>query len=333
MEEFLKNTFSKNRDLLNQKFLQKRNIQRSLSESEFNSCLEDFFLIHSEEWNRISSEKTFLDIYDLLLEICAKRVFQNKSSGAAVRSFFNGIYSSLIRTETENLKEILALSINSLVNLSALYDYPLEEWTETWKKFAAMKTSAESKKNAGFVLAWTLGLANARESAIEKIPGLEDQCFSLIFGFSCSDNEKKPFSEYLSESPWNHPSAFGKTANKEIVFRRFGKAKGLDGGKFTGNPVPFIHQDRIYVYDGENYFRLYSDIFGTVIEAAEKVKSSPSASGRFQWRNGKLSYEGVSADIPEFPTSRTGMTCSEGTAVFFSAYSFSLLIAGVKKYA
>ncbi|HMY69862.1 MAG TPA: hypothetical protein PL163_24680, partial [Leptospiraceae bacterium] len=71
MEEFLKNTFSKNRDLLNQKFLQKRNIQRSLSESEFNSCLEDFFLIHSEEWNRISSEKTFLDIYDLLLEICA----------------------------------------------------------------------------------------------------------------------------------------------------------------------------------------------------------------------------------------------------------------------
>ncbi|HMZ62422.1 MAG TPA: hypothetical protein PL048_26860, partial [Leptospiraceae bacterium] len=227
----------------------------------------------------------------------------------------------------------LALSINSLVNLSALYDYPLEEWTETWKKFAAMKTSAESKKNAGFVLAWTLGLANARESAIEKIPGLEDQCFSLIFGFSCSDNEKKPFSEYLSESPWNHPSAFGKTANKEIVFRRFGKAKGLDGGKFTGNPVPFIHQDRIYVYDGENYFRLYSDIFGTVIEAAEKVKSSPSASGRFQWRNGKLSYEGVSADIPEFPTSRTGMICSEGTAVFFSAYSFSLLIAGVKKYA
>ncbi len=333
MEEFLKNTFAKNRDLLNQKFLQTRHIQRSLSESEFNGFLEDFFLIHSEDWNRIGSEQTFLDMYDFLLELCSKRVFQNKSSGGEVRELFNSIYSSLIRTETENLREILALSLNSLVNLTSLYDYPAEQWTETWKKIAVMKSSKENKKNAGLVLAWTLGLANARESAIEKIPELSDECFNLIFGFSCSDHEKRSFSEFLSESPWNHPSAFGKTAKKEIVFQRFGRAKGLEGGKFTGNPVPFIHQDTIYIYDGENYFRLFSDIFGTVIEPSEKVPSSPSASGRFQWRNGTISCDGISAEIPDFPMSRTGMTCSEDTAVFFSAYSFSLLIAGVKKYA
>lgn len=333
MEEFLKSAFAKNRDVLNQKFLQTRNIQRSLSESEFNGYLNDFFLVYRDEWNRIGSEKTFLSVYDFLLEICSKRVFLNKSFGSFGRSLFNEVYSDLIRTDADDLRELLALSVNSLVYLSSHYDFPVKKWAEIWKSFAVMKLPIEDKKNAGLVLAWTLGLANARESALEKIPTLPDSCFSAIFGFSCSDNDKSLFSKFLSESPWNHPSAFGKTAKKEFVFHRFGRAKGLEGGKFVGNPVPFLHQDTIYVYDGENYYRLYADIFGTMIEPSEKVQSSPSASGRFQWREKNISFEGVSGVIPDFPMSRTGMTCSSDTAAFFSSYSFSLLIAGVKKYA
>jgi len=148
--------------------------------------------------------------------------------------------------------------------------------------------------DAGVVAAWRVGLAEARDAALEKIATLDPSTARAIVGANHYDPS--------SARRFCTPGATGPLGPPELVARAGGFI-GFGGG-FRRPPIVLALHDRIVCTDSEASFELWADVFGARLVGAAWA-NAPGASA--------ASGVGVGDAELDVATGRVRLGDAEGT--------------------
>lgn len=168
---------------------------------------------------------------------------------------FFALYTEILPRLAPFLRSEPALLINSLTKALPLLARQDEELPQRWLKslisHSKVCESARELLDLGKVLAWTHGMAHFRESALQVYAALPKKVQGAL-----------PPQEDLYQ-PW--------PKFQEVTFLGPAGAFRGFGGHFAAPPVLEMIDEKLFVFDGLNYFWLHADRFGaTAMRIHEK---------------------------------------------------------------
>ncbi|MBN2736409.1 MAG: hypothetical protein JXR70_05465 [Spirochaetales bacterium] len=245
------------------------------------TILEPLFLkakeyIEKYHHTDFSLNEWVLEIIELIIDSIGFSLLGNEGSLGQIKINFLKLFTNHISLAFPHPKDLWICLLHGMHNLKNALSRKFSHFTEAMGMAAQYSRSLAELRKFGFVLAWSLGMAAYRSSALTYLGALEPELLSLIFGGSHSfwKQGKASIIEEFSRSPWFLP--FYTKGTHKVMFYRTGGFSG-DGGFFHRPPSIYYSSLGFIAHDSEHFYRIFCDAFGvqliSIDEKPEKAKS------------------------------------------------------------
>ena len=179
-------------------------------------------------------------------------------------------------------------------------------WADRLSELAEHAATADELLNAGAVLAWREGLVRLRSAALRSSAALPPLLALAALGVantSVHQDELATALDRLRSDPWLTPeAAFEPTrSERQLAIRAIcGGFRGF-GGPFLRPPTVVASSNGLIASDGDRWFRLHADVFGTAFERihdfdAESTSDNDAwigTSGILKWGDHETKIDGL----------------------------------------
>ena len=191
-------------------------------------------------------------------------------------------------------------------------------WARRFAELASLAATADELLNAGAVLAWREGLARLRTAALRTSSELPSALALSALGVPDTSGHRDALAtalDRLRSNPWRTPEQAFTTprGDAELALQRVcGGFRGF-GGPFLRPPTVVASSSGLIASDGDRWFRLHADVFGTAFErigdfeAESTVDHAPwiGTSGVVQWGNRQTKINGLAHVMSQAATETT----------------------------
>jgi hypothetical protein len=199
---------------------------------------------------------------EALFELGLRAFQQGRLSAAGESAFETGLRAALPRFGAhlaDDPRRLVVASANGWDRLErALGADAADGWLREWASVAE-GFSGEALYEAGMVLAWRAGLAEARDAALLRLRAMAPALQTRLVGSAELDPDP--------ERRFATPGSRAPLGALRIVARVGGFA-GF-GGPFLSRPEVHAVEGRVYATDGDVVRELFADVFGARLSTAQ----------------------------------------------------------------
>ncbi|MBP7866135.1 MAG: hypothetical protein KA419_09315 [Acidobacteria bacterium] len=230
-------------------------------------------------------------------------------------------------------RQVLAAVFNGALAVAEHGRPALERWTAALAGVSPLARNPGELLAAGQVLAWTVGLAHYRPSALAVCRTLPPPLQAAVLGTPGVDEAGvRRALEGLCISRWYDPRRPGPAESLALrVMARTGAFRGF-GGPFARPPWVAADGRRLLATDGETVREIHADHFGcTLTRADDPVPPRPSgtAVAAHLQPGGRVRFRGLEACVPELSGAGTAAADGETLAVALERSHVVWLLAAV----
>lgn len=228
----------------------------------------------------------------------------------------------------KNPKLIAGGLSNGVLSIAKSQSGSVQTWLASLERVAAEVDSADHLMQAGKVAAWTAGLPEFRNSALEIARQLPVAIVRSLLRLSedlSDENVQQTLVEWQN-NPW-HSVKDGLEQAGIVQVARCGAFQGF-GGVFLYPPKVFQHDHSIFASDGKSVWLLKADSFGQSFHRCDianessrrAAKGSPSID-----KNGVVTWKKDFAAMPEL-SGATSQACDDHTLAVTIPTSFHVFL-------
>ncbi len=243
-------------------------------------------------------------LYDTALELAGRRLPFIGSRGGCIREAWSVLLPLLPRLVSEDPAVIASLVTNAVWNLAESPEAP-SRWMSMAAEYGRTCEQAAQFKAGGTVLAWRAGMPRLRLAALSACRSLDADHALGALGLkpSAIDCALEEILSRLEADPW---LAIDNAARAEDPYTarsiRLEGATGAFtgfGGRFTAPPIVREGGGHIFVFDGEGYWRLVADRYGTALLPLESPPDAPATPSRITLdKHGTIRFGSSKTNIP-----------------------------------
>jgi hypothetical protein len=216
-------------------------------------------------------------------------------------------------------EQLLAMLSNAVVQLQKFVPARTVDWLDAMTRLAPQATSIEEMRTLGQLLAWRVGVAHFRVSALEASRRLPEALALAAFDLP-ADGQWRSVCEAMLADPW-HGSP---PAGAGIMFGAF---TGF-GGDFAEPPALAAADEGFWVRSGERYFLLVADRYGALLHGASAEEFSHAAQAaalppHVALSDKRLTLGGRTLDL-DLPAGSIVITCNAHTVAVSSPYTHAI---------
>ncbi|GAB5537509.1 MAG: hypothetical protein Rubg2KO_37580 [Rubricoccaceae bacterium] len=190
-------------------------------------------------------------------------------------------------------------------------------WADRLADLSELATSTDALLDAGAVLAWREGLVRLRAAALRASSRLDPTLALAALGVDTTHTPAELMTALgqLEANPWLTPAqAFEPpSARTELAIQAIcGGFRGF-GGPFLVPPTLVASSSGTVASDGDRWFRLHADVFGTAFERIHDFETDSTGDdtlgiqpdGRLQWGNWKGTFHELARSMSAASTATT----------------------------
>lgn len=203
----------------------------------------------------------------------------------------------------------------------ALDDERASRWLDAWAALAAACASRDELFDAGLVLAWRAGLAEARDRALSRLAARGPEFAKRTLGVASID--ARPERRFVA------PEAAPDVPLELAIVTRLGAFRGF-GGSFRVPPTVAAAGDHVVASDGESHLVLHADVFGARILPAPWVGDGAALAhaGATICHADEIAKHGFGAFVLDHFRDVTSVASAGGLAAVTTADSHQIAILG-----
>lgn len=203
----------------------------------------------------------------------------------------------------------------------ALDDRRAAEWLGAWAAVAGGCASRDELLDAGLVLAWKAGLAEARRQALACVAARGAAFAKVTLGAIAVD--ARPERRFVA------PDAEADTAVELAAITRVGGFRGF-GGPFRVPPTVAAVGEQLVASDGEALVVLHADVFGARVLPAPWARDAAALtqSGAAICHSDEIAKRGFGAFVLDHFRDVTSVASAGGLAAVTTADSHHVAIVG-----
>jgi len=183
-------------------------------------------------------------------------------------------------------------------------------WADRLSELATRADTTDDLLNAGAVLAWREGLVRLRTAALRTSSTLPPPLALAALGVTGTPAHRDELAMALNrlrDNPWlSPPKAFeGTQSAAELAIRTVcGGFRGF-GGPFVRPPTLVASSSGLIASDGDYWFRLHADVFGTAFERISDFDAvSPTDDAPTIGTSGMVRWGDREQEFPELASSK-----------------------------
>lgn len=203
----------------------------------------------------------------------------------------------------------------------AVDDERASRWLDGWAALAAACASRDELFDAGLVLAWKSGLAEARARALSRLAARGPELAQRTLGVASID--ARPERRFVSpEAPPDVPLELA-------IVTRVGAFRGF-GGSFRVPPKLAVAGDHVVASDGEVSLVVHADVFGARILPAPWVGDAAALAHASATicHSDEIAKHGFGAFVQDHFRDVTSVASAAGLAAVTTADSHQIAILG-----
>ncbi len=252
-------------------------------------------------------------LYELTLELLGKGLLGGRAQDPAVLDAWEIFVPTVPWLLADAPRTFPARLINASHRLSRDMPALAPRWVRELLVLAGRCTKADECLAAGQVLAWRLGCAHWRDSALERWRELPVPLRYLTLGLV---PEPPPVDmatlEQRLRDRWCDPRQDRAPAPSLAIVARVGGFRGF-GGVFRAPPIVAESEGELFAFDDDGCFSIHADAFGATLRRSRRGLPTESSRGAAQFRlsaAGDVACGNASARLEEL----AGAASSAGTA-------------------
>ncbi|MBF0291233.1 MAG: hypothetical protein HQK86_03660 [Nitrospinae bacterium] len=250
------------REKFNARFASAKALYPALDGEYFANHLRDTVAPAVEVLSRIRPERVNAvadELYGVSLELMSKEMLGPATRYPEIAEAWETLFPKIAQLLSDNPRLIASGVSNAVYNVAQDAGGRYRAWIDAMGRSAPHLGDWDVFLKAGVILAWRLGMAHYRESAISALETMPD---NLAFGLLAVDSEmtRSGLMKALRD-PWWNPSEPEKKRGLSMS-RRVGGFRGF-GGPFITPPEVIAVDGRLYAFDAESCWVLFADCYGS----------------------------------------------------------------------
>ena len=243
--------------------------------------------------------------YEAGLELVGQQLAGPRAVGRHIETGWRELLATAAAKVCESPDQMIGGVSNALHNLAATPGVRPGLWISELCRLTTLCPDAATWLRVGQVLAWRVGLAHYRESALAVADGLGEALATEVLG-SSPGSDWSAVRARLDVDPWFDPkdgleSEQSGSVPALRVARRVGGFRGF-GGLFPEPPTVVTSGDRIVVLSDGDAWTLFADCFGATFHRTADIEhGAPSldCGGHLELENTTVRLAKASLDLPE----------------------------------
>lgn len=201
-------------------------------------------------------------LYPVALELVARGLAGPGARYPVIDQLFSEVLTRLGRLLIERPARLATALAHAAINLDNLSAVDTRRWLDTLTLLAPRARDVGALLDAGKVLAWQLGAAHWRDSALATLATLPDELVRPALRLPDSDPRSRDELLAALADPWadlHSPRAPG--------FEQRGWVGGFSGfgGVFSTPPNVMALGGVIYAFDSESCYAVFADAYGSAL--------------------------------------------------------------------
>lgn len=222
-------------------------------------------------------DETVRSLYDVSLDLFEQDCLGANSRHPIVSEAWKAIFPKIPKFIAASPRQVAMAILNGAYNISIEPGGAARRWISEVVRLAGKCVDEKQFLAVGKVVAWRIGMAHYRDSAIPIWRNLPDELLFETIGIG-SKRGAISRSDLIKamDNPWQSPEQIGQSRKPEIcIASRTGGFRGF-GEYFIAPPKVSLNDGKLVVYDEESGFALYADVFGTVLKKIGDFKPGKS---------------------------------------------------------
>lgn len=254
----------------NERFVYARHVKPTLDPAVFKQVLSSVVAPVVEQWAgypQLDIGEAVSVLYDIALELTGAGILGQTGKPETLDDAWLTILPVAPHLVKSDCAAFVATVTNSTYNVARVSGARRLQFVYELARLAAACPDLRTLRETGKILAWRCGLAHYREGALDACGGLGWDFAAAALGFSAVPSiSLTDFLERLKSDPWLHPfSASGNIPASSLrIVRQVGAFRGY-GGPFLRPPQVILSDEDFYATDGQGWWLLCADIFGSTI--------------------------------------------------------------------
>lgn len=279
-----------------------------------------------------------ISLYEKILELIGKNYLGNSGRYPFFENKFIQCIEEAGDWMFENPELYLSSLSNAIINIGSVDVSKLNTWLSKFQKISKKAKNIHELFEAGKVAAWTSGMAQYRQLALEICRSMDIVLLETTLAISNLRNLNiENFFSRLELDPWLSLEDAMKENSPRKVFHinRVGNFSGF-GGKFITPPKVELLDQEFILYDKKNFYALFADLFGAHLERISEdtylklsaIKKKNIKSDFIVTKEGKI--QNGNEEIQYSPLSNySSIASNEHTCCITSPYSHSFFVVGM----
>ncbi len=334
MEKIVSGAFAeileKNRYSLNARFADARKVHPNLDNDAFSDLLSvvvEPIVSAVDHHDHALVQQVAMILYDLGLNLIGRELLGPTSRFPMIEQGWRDLLPQIPQHLLRAPRKVIGTLTNALYNLSLQPGARPREWMDLMSSLVPLAENEDVFLQGGQIVAWRAGMPQFREGALDLCKIVPSVLARAALGLSNSSESLsiETIVDSLSSDPWLHPNSIGNQHRPKSTVKivgRVGAFRGF-GGLFRQPPTVFRLDENFVVKDGNTYYLLFADVFGTALHRMD-YEPDPTELSSFKIHGeGNVLVEAYAARFPEL-RERTSMAANQSTLVVTSALSFSV---------
>jgi hypothetical protein len=225
-------------------------------------------------------------LYIFSLELFGKKLLGPESHHPVVTALWERLFPRIGRLIAAAPQTVVASLCNAATRISSESTAVAARWLTELEATSDLCTAPTELLDSGLVLAWRLGLAHYRESAIELWRKLPEKLKLPLLGMKDDTPAFKTGDlEAGLSDPWFCLAA--SSASKQRELRIAGVVGGFRGfgGQFIEPPLVAKEEGTLIAFDGQGCWSIHADIYGMTL------KRMGNCRGRMEGSNSQFTID------------------------------------------
>lgn len=296
------------RERYNSLFALLRHGHRRVTAEAFGDLLQRRVLPLAEAAARIDGdglEKVMDALYETALDLLAHGILGPVGRGPVVDELWGDPLIRLMHWILRSPRELLASLSNAVWTLSLEREALARSWMDELLRLAPRCSSSRTLLDLGQVLAWRLGMAHWRETALDAWDRLpDDLAMDCLLGTEDrGETSRGRVARALRHDRWWVPGSAVEEGPRLLFVGRLGGFEGF-GGAFLTPPELLVSAGRIHAFDDFCCFGIHGDGYGLLLRrlGGDLPDAEEPTATRFSVETvGEISWGEQTLSVPDLP--------------------------------
>ena len=256
-------------------------------------------------------------LYTFSLKLFQAKLFGPESHHPVVSGLWETLFPRIGHLIAASPHAVVASLCNAATHISSDSAAVAARWLAELEAMSGLCTTPAELLDSGLVLAWRLGLAHYRESALERWRKLPEKLKLPVLGIKDETVALKTGElEAGLSDPWFCPAA--SSASKQRELRVAGVVGGFRGfgGQFIEPPLVAAEEGMLFAFDGQGFWGIHADIYGMTLKRMGNCRGTadgPNSQFTID-ASGKVRRGELSARLPELANSSSSAATTQTLA-------------------